>query len=92
MEILHKENGDKGAFHIEQEGKKAAEMTYVKNGDTRMIIDHTEVDSAFKGEGYGKALVFHSAEFAREHHLKVLPLCPFAKALYHRYEELQDVL
>lgn len=92
MDIQHREHGHKGSFYIEENGVQAAELTYVKNGETRMILDHTGVEPAYKGKGLGKALVFHSAEYAREHNLKILPLCPFAKALYQKYDELQDVL
>ncbi len=66
-------------------------MTYSKNGDYRIIIDHTEVAESQKGKGLGKKLVYHSAEYARENKLKILPLCPFARTVFRRNKDLQDV-
>ncbi len=91
MNIQHEETDTKGAFFIEEEGVRVAEMTYSKNGDYRIIIDHTEVSESQKGKGLGKQLVYHSAEFARENNLKVLPLCPFARRVYQRNKDLHDV-
>ncbi|MBO6524859.1 MAG: N-acetyltransferase [Balneolaceae bacterium] len=92
MEIQHEESNTKGAFFIEKDGARIAEMTYSKNGDYRIIIDHTEVSEAHKGEGFGKALVFRGVEYAREHNLKVLPLCPYARVVFRRNkEEFSDV-
>ena len=87
MNIQHEESNTKGAFYIEKDGTRIAEMTYSKNGDYRIIIDHTEVSEAHKGEGLGKALVFHGVEYAREHNLKVLPLCPYARTVFLRNKE-----
>ena len=88
MNILHEDTNSKGAFYFEENGVRIAEMTYTKNGDYRIIIDHTEVSDAHKGEGLGKALVFHSVEFAREKNLKILPLCPYARTVFLRNREL----
>jgi predicted GNAT family acetyltransferase len=41
MEIKHEENDRKGAFYIEKDGIRHAEMTYSKAGKSRIIIDHT---------------------------------------------------
>ena len=65
MNIQHEQSDTKGAFYIEEDGTRVAEMTYTKNGDYRIIIDHTEVSESQKGKGLGKKLVYHSAEYAR---------------------------
>ncbi|WP_177761968.1 GNAT family N-acetyltransferase [Flavobacterium sp. I3-2] len=92
MEIVHKEFENKGAFIAQSEGKKAGEMTYSKAGESLIIIDHTEVDSAFGGQGVGKKMVFAAVDFAREKNIKILPLCPFAKAAFEKDASIQDVL
>lgn len=92
MDIQHEESNTKGAFFYEKDGVRIAEMTYSKNGDYRIIIDHTEVSEAHKGEGLGKTLVFRSVEYAREKNLKILPLCPYARVIFRRNkEEFEDV-
>lgn len=92
MQIQHKTTETKGAFFIEKDGKRIAEMTYSKAGKTRIIIDHTEVSDEGRGKGYGKQLVKEGVEFARENDLKIMPLCPFAKAIIQKTPEFQDVL
>lgn len=67
-------------------------MTYSKLGNTQIIIDHTEVSDDLRGENYGKNLVEAGVEFAREHGLKIIPLCPFAKAIIQKNVSLQDVV
>jgi uncharacterized protein len=92
MEIKHETNDSKGAFYVEKDGARLAEMTYSKAGEGMIIIDHTQVDDSLRGEGVGKKLVEKGVGFARENDLKVLPLCPFAKAIIDKTPEFQDVL
>ena len=92
MEVKHEQFESKGAFVAQSEGKKAGEMTYSKAGDTLIIIDHTEVDPSFGGQGVGKKMVLAAVDYARENKIKVLPLCPFAKAAFDKDASIQDVL
>jgi predicted GNAT family acetyltransferase len=92
MEIQQKDNAKTGMFFIEHEGKKVAKMIYTWAGDDRIIIEHTEVDDILKGQGAGKALVAKSAEFAREKGIKIVPICSFAKSVFSKIKEYQDVL
>ncbi len=92
MEIKLERKGRKGAFYIEKDGKRVAEMTYVLAGKTRMIVDHTEVGEELRGTGAGKRLVRAGVEYARENGLKLKPLCSFADAIINKTPELQDVL
>ena len=92
MNVNHKQDESKGAFIAEDNGKKAGEMTYSMAGTDKMIIDHTEVDSAFGGQGVGKKMVLAAVDFAREKNIKILPLCPFAKATFDKNKDIQDVL
>lgn len=92
MDIKHTSEGNKGKFFIEKEGKIIAEMTYVWAGETRIIIDHTEVDESLKGQGLGKKLVTEAVNFAREKGIKIMPLCPFAQAVFDKEKDFKDVL
>ncbi|SFE59881.1 GNAT family N-acetyltransferase [Spirosoma endophyticum] len=92
MDIQHKDNGQKGLFYVAVDGKTEAEMTYVWSGDQRIIIDHTGVSEALKGRNVGKQLVHAAVLFAREKQLKILPLCPFARAVFNKVPDYQDVL
>lgn len=92
MEILQTNESNKGAFYIEKEGKILAEMTYTFAGSDKIIIDHTTVDDSLRGKGVGKKLVNAAVDFARNKSIKILPLCPFAKAVFDKTSEFEDVL
>ena len=92
MEIKQEEKDSKGRFYILVDGKEAGEMTYSKAGDNKFIIDHTEVDEKYKGQSLGLKLVEAAVAYARSNNLKIMPLCPFAKKMFERHTEFNDVL
>lgn len=92
MEIIQNDSGSKGRFYIELDGNTEAEMTYVWGGTDKIIIDHTQVSEKLKGKSAGKQLVQRAVEFAREKHIKIMPLCPFAKAIFQKTQEYSDVI
>ncbi len=93
MEILHTDNGKKGAFYIEMAAKTVAEMTYTYAGTSKIIIDHTQVDDSLKGQGIGYKLLDAMVGFMRHKHIKAIPLCPFAAAAFKKkHTEYADVL
>jgi uncharacterized protein len=92
MNIERIENNSKGAFIIKLNNERLAEMTYSKAGDKLIIIDHTEVSDALRGKGAGKQLVTAAVEHARKNQLKILPLCPFAKSVFDKTPQFEDVL
>ncbi|MGB3181111.1 MAG: GNAT family N-acetyltransferase [Cyclobacteriaceae bacterium] len=92
FEVSHDEKEQKGRFFIQNKSSDIAEMTYSVAGDDKIIIDHTQVDESYRGKDLGKKLVFKAAEFARNKGIKVVPLCPFANAIFKKNQELQDVL
>lgn len=92
MEVQQINNEDKGYFKAVEDGKEAGKMTYSWAGETKFIIDHTEVNPEFNGKGVGKKMVIAAVEYARENNLKIIPLCPFAKSVFDKVEEIRDVL
>ena len=93
MEIKQVDNGKKGAFYIEIDDKKVAEMTYSHAEPNKIIIDHTEVSETLKGQGVGYKLVEASVDYLRANNLKVIPLCPFANAVFKKkHNEYADIL
>lgn len=88
MHIEHEESETKGAFFIKDVNTKIAEITYSKAGTSKIIIDHTEVSDAHRGEGLGKILVAHIAKYAHEHSLEIIPLCPYAKTVLAHNPEM----
>jgi uncharacterized protein len=92
MLIQHKKVNTKGMFFVEADGNILAEMTYTMPSPEKMIIDHTEVSEELKGKNVGYQLVHTAVEYARTHHLKIIPLCPFASAVFKKKPEYSDVL
>lgn len=85
------ETDSKGRYVYRADGAEA-EMTFSKAGEKLIIIDHTGVPDAFRGQGVGAALVLRGVEDARAAGKKILPLCPFAAAQFRRHPDWSDVL
>ncbi|MDR1699299.1 MAG: N-acetyltransferase [Prevotellaceae bacterium] len=77
---------------MEDDGKTIAEITYQKIADDCIIIDHTFVDYAYRGQDLGKKLVAEVVDFARREKLKITPVCSYAKAVMSRTPAYSDVL
>jgi predicted GNAT family acetyltransferase len=92
MLIQHKQIGNKGMFFVGQDGAILAEMVYSLSSPNKMIIEHTEVDESLSGKGVGKQLVETAVLYARNHDIKIVALCPFAKGVLDIVPAWQDVL
>ncbi|ULG72291.1 GNAT family N-acetyltransferase [Macrococcus brunensis] len=85
-------HGDKMFYIGDSEAKPDAMMTYVPNEDDKIVIDHTEVNEALRGQGVGQQLVASAVEYARENNKKIVPVCSYAKKILEENKEYQDVL
>lgn len=92
MEIKQHNTETKGYFLVDDNGTEAGRMTYSRIGNEKIIIDHTEVSQAYAGKGIGLKMVLAAVSYAREQHIKIIPLCPFAKSVFDKKPELRDVL
>lgn len=90
--IEHQEAGNTGAFFVQQNGERLAEMTYSRTNPTLIIIDHTHVDERLKGQGAGRQLLDALVAWARETKTQVVALCPFAKSQFDKDPSIRDVL
>ena len=91
--IQHQESGSKGAFFVAAAtGERLATMTYSRANESLVIIDHTEVDPSLGGKGVGRALLDALVGWARHANVKVMPLCPFARAQFGKDPSIRDVL
>jgi uncharacterized protein len=92
MLIQNKKVGDKGMFFVENDGNILAEMVYSMASPKKMVIEHTEVSDELKGQHVGQQLVHTAVEYARTNDIKIVPLCPFANAIFKKIAEYTDVL
>lgn len=77
---------------LNEEGSQIAEMTYSLAGEKIIIIDHTEVDDAYRGRRLGYKLFLQVVEMAKNTGKKIIPLCPYAKSVFEKTDEFDDVL
>lgn len=83
--LVQREGDDKKArFYIEEDGARVAVIEYVYAGTDKFIIEHTEVNTTHEGKGLGKLLVDAAVQYARENNFKIIPLCPYAHAVFKR--------
>ncbi len=78
-------------FNADKNGKHVGEITFVRVGLDKLIIDHTDVEPAYQHSQIGLNLVRRVAGLARNQKRKIIPLCPFARAMFCRYPEFDDV-
>lgn len=92
MKIEQFDKGEKGFFKVTDNGENAGRMTYSWAGSDKIIIDHTEVNPEFRGKNIGEDMVMEAVKFAREKQIKIMPLCPFAKSVFDKNQDIKDVL
>ncbi|SSR89149.1 acetyltransferase [Acinetobacter baumannii] len=67
-------------------------MTYTWAGESMLIIDSTDVNENYRGQGVGRQLLDALVAFVREKDVKVIPLCPYAKSVFDKDPSIGDVL
>jgi hypothetical protein len=92
VEIQLKELGAKGFAMAREIDKRVGMMTYSIAGAELIIIDHTDVEPAYNGKGVGQQMLYKIVEMAREKNIRIIPLCPFARAMFNKFEDIKDVL
>ncbi len=91
--IEHSKDGDhRGAFVRTKDGKRIAEMTYSMAGTGKAMIDHTWVSEELRGQGVARQLLDAAVAWARKDQLKIIPVCPYAKAEFDKDPSIGDVL
>jgi predicted GNAT family acetyltransferase len=90
--IEQAEQAGRGAFFVQRDGVRLAQMTYVRAAADLIIVDHTEVHDALRGLGMGRRLLDALVTWARASTTRVLATCPYAKAQFDRDASIRDVL
>jgi len=84
--VVHNEAA--GRFELKLEDELAV-LEYRRSGDS-IIFTHTGVPPQYEGRGYGGQLARAGLEHARDHGLKIVPLCSFIAAYIKRNPQYQD--
>ena len=93
MLIQQKEINRQGIFFVNNgKDRQVAELIYTMVSPEKMVIEHTEVDKSLRGKHVGNDLVTAAVHLARIHQRKIIPRCPFAKFMFEKHAEWNDVL
>ena len=93
LTVRREQKAHRGAFYIDGESGRRAELTFSAAPDGQLVIlEHTEVDESLRRQGIARKLVEAAVVWAREQHIKLVPVCPFAKAVFDREPAFGDVL
>jgi hypothetical protein len=65
-----------------------AVLQYRYRNDGALVLVHTEVPPALRRRGIATRLAGAALAFAREHHLAVVPVCPFVAAYLQQHPEI----
>ena len=87
--VVYEPERKRSAAYID--GKHVGECEYSDSG-TVWVIAHTGVEPCYEGRGIARKLVNKVVEAAREKHVRIIPLCPYAKKMMSGKEEYCDVL
>lgn len=82
---------ERDGFEAVVNGRKVGEITFVRIGSDKLIIDYTGVAPEFRNRKIGLTLVRNVANMARAQHRHVMTLCPFARAMFNRFSEFDDI-
>ena len=91
VRLSHEDNGRGGRFVIYDDEVFAGEMTYTRRNDGNIVIDHTGVESAFGGKGYGGLLLDEAIGYARREGIKIVPVCSFVAARFAKDPAIADL-
>jgi uncharacterized protein len=58
----------------------------------RIVLHHTEVPPPIQGQGMAAKLTRAALDFARAHHLRVVPMCPYVSSFLRKHREYQDLV
>ena len=84
-----RDNTKRHRFELDADGHVA--YSNYKRADGVLTILHTEVPKELAGRGIGSALVRGVLDTARAEGVKVVPVCPFARAYMDRHPEYADL-
>jgi uncharacterized protein len=83
-------NPETHRFETYLDGETAFTEYVEHNG--ALVLPHTVVPPAFEGRGVGSALAKAALGYARDHDLKVKPVCPFIAGYVVKHPEWQDLV
>lgn len=81
---------EKHQFEISLDGEVAFAEYRLAEGV--IILPHTVVPEAFEGKGIASRLARYAMQYARDHALKIIPVCPFMAGYMAKHPETHDLV
>jgi predicted GNAT family acetyltransferase len=72
-----RDNADNHRFELLVDGEAAGMAMYRRRGEDVVVVTHTEVQPAFRGQGIGNELAQRTLDLIRSRGQRVVPVCPF---------------
>ncbi len=88
MEYVVEKNG----IACLQDGEEVGKVTFPPDGPETVVIDHTYVDPALRGNGVADELVRRAAEELRRTGRRARVTCSYARVWFREHPDCADVL
>jgi predicted GNAT family acetyltransferase len=85
------DNPDQDRYEVRSGGQVIGRADYRRDGN-QIVIPHTPLDPAHRGQGLGGQMVRYALDDIRARDLKVVPACPFVSDYLARHPEYADIL
>jgi uncharacterized protein len=86
------DNRERARYEIRADGENVGSTAYEIDDHGRVVFLHTEIDSAYEGEGLGGKLARGALDDARRQGKQVVTVCPFIAAYVRKHPEYADLL
>jgi predicted GNAT family acetyltransferase len=91
MTVTVHDDPDRSRFQIDVDGDPAGFAAY-RIRDGAVVITHTEIDKAHRGEGLGAQLAAQTLDTLRGRGARVIPSCPFFAGYIADHPEYADLV
>jgi hypothetical protein len=88
---VEREGESAGALVLWQEDRKIGHLDFRVSGPV-IHVDYVFIDPSLRGRGLGVRLVDAAADWARESHRTLHPICGYARRVLHGNTRFHDVL
>ncbi len=85
------DNPDQDRYEVRAGSRVVGRADYHRDGD-RIVIPHTYIDPAHRGQGLARRMVEYALDDIRRRGLKVVPACPFVADYLGKHPENADLL